>query len=184
MRKRWDQKEKKKREGLETSSSSSPFKKNNKNDNFVASAHTDKQRWAHLPLLTWPLVMWGLRELRCHGNWTSHNGPWREGTEPYLSTFTSPVTGPSCGAAAWTAIVCEDEPVNASSFHSLIHSLIHSSVRLGFNVYYFPAADMKGECLIEVSPEICFGAWVTFSTNFQELSRQVNDTFSHPHSLQ
>lgn len=47
------------------------------------------------------LIMWGLCEPRCHGNWTPHSGPWREDTEPYLSTFTSQsVTWPALSAAA------------------------------------------------------------------------------------
>lgn len=69
--------------------------------------------------------------------------------------------------------MCGEGPVNASSFHSLIHS----SVRFTFNVCYFPAADMKGEALIEVSPEICFlrvsGVFDKLSKTFQAGKRRL-----------
>ena len=46
--------------------------------------------------------MWGPCEPGCHGNWTPHSGPWREDTEPYLSTFTSQ-------SVTWPAVVLQLE---------------------------------------------------------------------------
>lgn len=69
----------------------------------VKHTHTRRQySRAPSPVVTRPLSCGDLCEPRCHGNWTPHSGPWREDTEPYLSTFTSQ-------SVTWPALVLQLE---------------------------------------------------------------------------